>query len=139
MEYESTTQVLAVEAAWPYKIHLAESDCDETEEWSWEWDDAGEWGSIVPKTRPHQAIDVNRSNKKASLYNKHNGSNQKFKPYGKWIISKAFASHALTIDADGNLVVAPIECASDKFDFATIHLTCDKPEDEPVPEPEPET
>ena len=123
---------------------MADSDCDETEEWLWEWDDAGEWGTIIPKTRPHQAIDINGGTKKASLYTKHSGDNQKFRKYGKWLISKASHGQALTIDGEGNLGVEPIECDSDKHDFSTIKIHCDAGTDEEetqepaYPETEPE-
>ena len=122
--------MIAVNTSWPYNIHLAESDCDEKEEWLWEWDNAGVWCWIIPKTRPHQAIDISGSSGIAGLYGKGSGNNQKFRVYGKWIISKAWPGYALAVDDEGNLRVELIQCDSDKHDFSPIQIHCDSDKEE---------
>ena len=102
----------------------------------WEWDDTGDWGRIVPKTRPHQAISINGQSGKAELYGKqHWGSNQKFRMHGKWLICQRWPRHALAIDAEGNLGLEPIQCDSDKHDFSPIQIHCDVDEEETQEEP----
>ena len=83
---------------------MEEEGCLQRDVFTWVWDATGEWGWIVPKTMPNKVIDL--SNKKALLWSKHFGNNQKFKFDGKLLISKAYPDHAMASTADGVLYAA---------------------------------
>ena len=91
---------------------MEKEGCLQKDVFTWVWDATREWGWIVPKTMPNKVIDLVH-NKKALLWSKHFGNNQKFKFDGKLLISKAYPDHAMASTADGILAAVPIEDGSE--------------------------
>ena len=89
---------------------MGDEGCLQKDVFTWVWAEDGEWGWIVPKTMPLMAVDL--WGKKAALWSKHSGNNQKFKFDGKMLVSKAHSYSAMATTADGILEAVPIEDGS---------------------------
>ena len=89
---------------------MGDEGCLQNDVFTWVWAEDGEWGWIVPKTKPWRVVDL--WGKKAALWSKHSGDNQKFKFDGKMLVSKALSGYAMATTADGILEAVPIEDGS---------------------------
>ena len=96
----------------PTKNYLTMGDegCLQKDVFTWVWAEDGEWGWIVPKTMPSRVVDL--LGKKAALRSKNSRDHQKFKFYGKMLLSKAYSGYAMATTADGILEAVPIEDGS---------------------------
>ena len=92
---------------------MEEEGCLEKDIFNWVWDEDGEWGWLVPKTRSHMVADISIYSNKAGLHSNNTLDHQMFKFDGKLLISKAHPNYTVTPTADGKLEVKPIEEGSD--------------------------
>ena len=92
---------------------MEEEGCLEKDVFNWVWDEDGEWGWLVPKTRSHMVADISIYSNKAGLHSNNTVDHQMFKFDGKLLVSKAHSGYAVTPTADGKLEVKPIEKESD--------------------------
>ena len=88
---------------------MEEDGCLERDVFNWVWDEDGEWGWLVPKTRSHMVADISIYSNKAGLHSNNTLDHQMFKFDGKLLISKAHSGDAVTSTAEGKLEVKPIE------------------------------
>ena len=88
-------------------LTMGDEGCLQKDVFTWVWAEDGEWGWIVPKTMSWKVVDL--WGKRAALWSKHSGNNQKFKFDGKMLVSKAFSGYAMSTTADGLLQALPIE------------------------------
>ena len=127
-------KVLSLSSGWfSMEIDLTNSDCDESEQWIWVWDESGDWGRIVPKSEPHFALKLSRKSKEVSVaeFAQSNSPDDfKWSLLGQWIIPKVIPGFALTLKDDSpwtEFVVRPIMCTAANQQFKIFVLDCDKP------------
>jgi len=132
IQHIGKNKVLALNSGWlSVFIELSDSDCDDSEEWTWVWDESGDWGRIVPKSEPHLALKLSKKSKEVSVSEfaqSDSPDDFKWSLLGQWIIPKVIPAHALTLKEGPwpEFVVSPIECGGANQLFKIFVLDCDK-------------